>query len=271
MVQKPSSYTMVGLVQLLLASGFVIWLVFFPAAGVDFAWPVKPVTSAMFLGASFAIRAFLGFHLWREKNWYRLRWITWGNYAFLGVILLATFWHVDKLNWSSNLLVAHIWILAYIVEPLLVVIIEPRDAASRASLPASLSEGPVFVGFKRILVLIYMIGFALAGLLMLNPAFVDTRWPWPLDPFDARILSAFFAGVSLWALSLYYRSDWAEIKMGIQAPLVYVAAIFGVWLASFSAFDPARKNIWTYGLLTGAFLALLVYYYVRQERARRNV
>jgi hypothetical protein len=267
---KPRSINGVGLVQTFLAAAFVVWLLFFPAAGVNFAWPVVPRLTAMFLGTSFILRSFLGYHLWREKVWYRLRWIVWGNYMFLAVIFLATFWHLNEMNWKSNIIVAHVWVLAYIVEPLILTLIEPRGPESKAPVPAELSQGPVSTGLKVTLAAIYFVGITVAGVLFINPQFADTRWPWPLDPFDARIMAAWPAACAVWAATMYFKRDWAEIKMGVQGLMVYVSALFVVWLVTFSQYDPARKNGLTYGVATGLMTLLLIFFYWRQEVARRR-
>ncbi len=74
---KPKAISTVGLVQVILTTSFVIWLLFFPSTGDNFAWPVVPRMTAMFIGASFIARAYLGYFLWRERHWYRLRWQVW--------------------------------------------------------------------------------------------------------------------------------------------------------------------------------------------------
>jgi len=265
MLPKPKGLTNVGIIQFFLALSFVIWLLIFPDKGSLFAWPVTPLLTAMFIGTSFILRTILGFRLWRERYWYRLRWSMWGNYAFLAVILLATFWHVDDLNWKSDIIVAHIWVIAYIVEPLMLPLLEPRGPDSRQPLPAELSRGPILNGLKNTLVAIYITTFAIAGLLVIHPAFMDTRWPWPLDPFNARVMAAWPAACAAWALTMYFSKDWAEIKPGVQMLLVYAAALFAVWLFTFPGYDHTRANGITFGVFTGIIAVLLAYFYWRQE------
>jgi hypothetical protein len=87
------------LVQIILAASFVVWLIFFPSSGDRFAWQVTPQMTAMFIGAGFIVRTYIGYFLFREHYWYRLRWQKWGNYGFLAFIFLATFWHMEEMNW----------------------------------------------------------------------------------------------------------------------------------------------------------------------------
>lgn len=151
MLAKPRTITLTSIIQVLLASAFVIWLLFFPSTGGKFAWPIKSSFSSMFIGAGFIARTFIGYFLWREKDWPKLRWQVAANYAFLIVIFLATYWHIDEMNWKSNLLVAHIWIIAYTAEPILLFLIEPRTAKANDPLPTELQRGSVFAGLKNIL------------------------------------------------------------------------------------------------------------------------
>jgi hypothetical protein len=270
-LRKPAAIRRIGIVQTILASSFVIWLLFFPASAANFAWPVVPELSAMFIGAGFIARAYLGVYLWREPYWHGLRWQVWGNYAFLAVLLVATFWHVHEMNWSSNIWVAHIWVLAYIIEPLILPLYEPRGEEAAASLPPELQQGAIFEGLKRVLLVGFVVAFALGLLLFINPEFMDTRWPWPLNPFDARIMAAFPILTGLWALYGYRAVDWAEIKRGVAGCLLFTTALFLVWAYNLvlGRFEASRENILAFGLVTGVFAILLGYYMIRQERARR--
>ncbi|HLE13529.1 MAG TPA: hypothetical protein VI776_02190 [Anaerolineales bacterium] len=270
MVVKPSSITRIGFVQVILAATFVVWLVLFPDTGVNFAWPIAPRFTAMFIGAAFMVRTFIGYFLWREKTWNRLTWQMWGNYAFLIVVFLATFWHIDEMNWKANIIVAHVWVIAYLVEPLILPLVEPRGAHRN---PPQLPEdrrGPIFTGLKRVMVAGLVVSVTMVALMFLNPLFLDTRWPWALDPFDARIMSAFFALTSLWCVTVYFAEDWGEIRLAVFGLSIFAVAQFLVWLVILPQLDPARPNIYSYGVGFGLFAVLLVYYSVRQELAARK-
>jgi len=270
MFPKPRFLNGIGVVQCLLATFFVVWLLF-PGGGPAFAWPVKSALTAAFLATAFILRAVLGYALWHEKHWYRLRALVWGNYAFLGVIFLATFWHVDEMSWKTQGLLAHVWVIAYIVEPLFLVLREPRGPESRTSLSTERAGGTIFPGLKWTLTGIYMVGITVAGILFINPEFADIRWPWAVDPFDARIMAAWPALCAVWAASLYLRTDWAEVKLGVQLLLLFGFSMFVFWAVTFPGYDPARANRWQFGAVVGVAAVLLAYYYWRQEAARKRV
>lgn len=266
---KPSAISQIGMVQFFLASAFVLWLLFFPHTGVNFAWPITPAESARFIGASFILRAFFGWHLWRQKDWLYLRWSRWGNFAFLAILFLATFWHIDEMNWRSNIWVAHIWVLAYTAEPLVLWLVEPRSAESEAKLPASLSEGAILPGLKNLFMFMFVVGMGLGAVLFMHPAFADTRWAWSLTEFDARVMAAWPVGIAFFSARMYFAEDWAEIKYGVQTILAYVISIFVLWLFTFRTFDVARHNIYMVGIAPAILIVLLGYYYWRQSSPSR--
>jgi hypothetical protein len=268
MVAIPRSLRTLSIGQFTLAFIFLLWLLFLPNGGPTFAWPVEPRLTAVFIGTSFLLRVFIGICILRAKDWFRLRWVVWGNYAFLTVILVATFWHVGEMNWRTNILLAHIWIIIYIFEPLVLPFLGPYGPETVAPVPAEKSEGPILVGLTRVLIGMVMVTTTIAGLLVISPQFIDTRWPWPLDPFDARIMAAWPAAVAVWCATMALGPDWAEIKMGMQALILYTIALFVAWLVTVPLFDMTRNNFWTYGIGLGVMAILLVYYYWRQEQRR---
>ncbi len=89
------------------------------------------------------------------------------------------------MNWRVNIIVAHIWVLAYFIEPIMLYLIEPRTPEAKAPLPEDLRQGSVTMGLKRVATLGLIVSVIIGGLLFINPRFMDTRWPWELDPFNA--------------------------------------------------------------------------------------
>jgi hypothetical protein len=278
MFQKLSGFNRVGIVQTFLALFFVLWLLILPDTAIYFAWPVKPALSAMFMGAGFILRTHFGYYLWREKDWYKLRWSMIGDFVFLGVLFVATWWHIDEMNWHVLgvseglrifcLVIAHIWVLAYTLEPMIVFQTEPRAAEARTPVPPKLSRGALLPALKNSLLAIFYIGVIIWALLFFNTNFADQRWPWELNAFDARIVSAWPAACAAWALTMYYMKDWAEVKIGVRSLLLLVLALFIIWVFTYAGYDPERNNRLTFGVGTGLLSAGLIYAYWKQEAAR---
>lgn len=268
MIAKPNSITGIGIVQVLLATTFVVWLLFFPSSGDNFAWPVTPALTAMFIGASFTPRAFIGMHLWRQKQWHKLRWQVWANLGFLAVIFAATFWHVNEMNWSSNIIVAHIWVLAYGIEPFLLFLLEPRGPNAEVEWPADEREGPIQRYLRRSCATIFITMMILAAVFFLNPEFANTRWPWELDPFNARIMAAFMVLPGLFALKVYFSEDWAEAKYAVQAMILQGAVLSVAY--PFILSQMRETNKYAYGFLIIGFTLLFIYAYWDHERKKTS-
>ena len=49
-------------------------------------------------------------------------------------------------------------------------------------------------------------------LLLLNPEFAATRWPWELNGLDARIVAAWALGWAVWCGTMAFAVDWDEIR-----------------------------------------------------------
>lgn len=281
MFLKPKGFNGVGVIQCFLAGFFVLWFLLRPADGIYFAWPVKPVLTALFLGAGFSLRSYFGFHLWREKLWYKLRWCIHGDFVFLSVLFITTWWHIDEMNWHVTnqgeglrlfcLLIAHIWVLAYTFEPITVYLFSPHGKdkeAAEAPIPPELSEGPLLPELKLVLLAVFYIGTLIAALFFFNPAFADTRWPWELNAMDARIMTAWPAACATWAITMYFMKDWAEVKIGVRALSLFFIALFVIWIFTYASYDQTRNNGISYGITTGALSLGMIYAYWRQWSAR---
>jgi hypothetical protein len=260
-----SAYRRVGLIQFVLALGFVIWLVFLPGYAKFFAWPIGSRLSAMFIGTCFALRCFEGFWMWREPHWLRLRWMSWGTMAFLTIIFAATFWHVDQINWKPLNPMAWIWVLAYTAEPLVIPFVEPRETMRSGANGRAISGG-----LQTFLIIVMFVAAVLFGLFFINPAkFITNYWPWPVTPFDARVISAFFAGILFWAARMKVLGAWSEIRMGMQGFLLFFGGHFLVWLFNMAtgAFDPARiVSAWIYGTVAAVLTAILLFFYMQEAK-----
>lgn len=286
MYPKPKGFDRVGIIQCFLAAFFVLWFLILPEQGKYFAWPVVPELTAMFLGAGFLLRSYFGYHLWRDKYWYTLRWSMAGDFVFLGVLFITTWWHVQEMNWNLqgvsagvrifSLVITHVWILAYTFEPLTVFLVHPREAEAHAPLPPSLSEGELLPSLKSVLLAMFYLGAAFWALFFFTPEFANTRWPWELNPFDARIMSAWFGGVSVWSITMYFMKDWAEVKMGVRAILLFLLGLLAVWLFASSRYPLNHTEIasrqalvYSFGLLV--IVAWLSFAYWKQEQAHKKV
>ncbi len=251
------------------AAWFAIWMLFFPDQVADyFAWDVHPRYAQAFIGAGYVFRTFFFLNAAREGNWYRLRWIVWGNIAFTGTLLFATYWHLTEFHWPpSQTPLAHIWIILYIFEPVTMVYLIPRGILFA---PAPVSGGPIHSLFRKFLVLVTGLLLMQGLFLVAQPEFANTRWAWELNGLDARIVAAWFLGWSIWCGTMAFATDWDEIRTASAlfvlngVALLVTAAVF-------------RNDLLARGTTIGYVVALLVMtgtmagFFLLHERRRPGI
>jgi hypothetical protein len=267
-MQQPHGLRLWGVLGALLAALFSVWMLFFPdLVAPRFAWVVEPRLAQVFIGAGYAFRTafFLAFVV--EPRWDRMRWAYWGNLAFTGTLLLATFWHVEELSWFS--VFAHIWIIAYVLEPVSMIYRVPRGADSGVATPsdsATPRRAPIWAPLRLLLIIEVAMFGTVGALLVINPQFVDLRWPWALNPFDARIVAAWFIGWATWAGTMAFAADWAEIRIGIACQIIFGVALLATIFAFRGLFDFGAATTPAYVVLTGLITVLMLGFYWRHER-----
>ena len=216
---------------------FAIWMLFFPGQVPGlFAWDVHPRLAMAFIGAGYIFRTAFFLSVAFQPNWLRLRWLFWGNLAFTGTLLLATYWHAEEFHWDpSKTIWAHVWLILYVYEPVTMLYMIPRGVRA---IPAPTTGGPILRLFRVFLI-------ALAGLLLtngltliINPAFANTRWAWELNPLDARIIAAWFMGWAVWVATMAFADDWDEIRLPAALFVLNGVALIGTFIAFGSEFRP---------------------------------
>jgi hypothetical protein len=201
-----------GILGATAAAAFAIWMLFFPdSIATLFAWDVHPRLAQAFIGAGYVFRTAFFLSVALGRDWTRLRWIFWGNLAFTGALLLATFWHAEEFNWNPDQTwVGHLWLILYIFEPVTMLYMIPT--AFREG-PAPAIGGPISRLFKAFLILTCGLLLSNGLMLIINPEFANSRWPWELNPLDARIIAAWFMGWSFWCATMAFARDWLEIRL----------------------------------------------------------
>jgi len=248
------------------AALFAFWLLFQTFPMDLFAWDVRPRFAQAFIGAGYVFRTAFFVNAAREKDWLRLRWIVWGNLVFTGVLLLATFWHAEEFHWKpSQTLFGHIWVVLYIVEPVAMIYLVPRGIF-RA--PGPTSGGPIHPLLKGFLILVAAMLLTNGLLLVLNPTFADTRWPWALNPLDARIVAAWFLGWSVWSGTLALARDWDEIRTAVRLFILNAVALLVVIAVFRDQFVPNRPTPYGFAIVLGMMTAVMVGFHMLQERRR---
>ncbi len=268
MEQRPSRQQVGwGLLGAAAAAWFAIWMLFFPQYVADyFAWDVHPRAAQVFIGAAYIFRTAFFLNAAREGNWIRLRWIVYGNLVFTGTLLFGTYWHLDEFHWNPlETPLAHIWIVLYIFEPITMLYLIPRGMLHAQ---APVSGGPLHRALKVFLVLVTGLLLMNGLMIVVNPEFAVRRWPWELNPLDARIVGAWFLGWAFWCGTMAFAFDWDEIKRACQLFILNGVALFVAALVFRDEFLPGRGTV--QGYVGGLFIltAVMTGLYLLQERRR---
>src|SRR6185295_597829 len=105
-------------------------------------------------------------------------------------------------------------------------------------------------------------------LLVTNPEFAATRWAWELNPLDARMVSAWFLGWSVWCGTMAFAQDWHEIRTAARLFILNGVALLVVSVLGRDEFLPGRGTpigfIGALVLGTGVMAA----FHALQERRR---
>ena len=261
----PRSQVLWGVLGALAAAWFAVWMLVFPQFVPEyFAWDVQPRYAQAFIGAGYIFRTLFFLNVARQADWIRLRWIVWGNLVFTGVLLIATFWHIDEFTWSQfTPPTAHIWVILYIFEPVVMIYLIPRGIM-RAEAPVS--GGPILLWFKRFLVLVTGLLLMHGLLLLINPEFAARRWAWELNPLDARIVAAWFLGWSVWCGTMAFARDWDEIRTAARLFIVNGVALLVTAALFYGELNGRTVSSYIGGLI---FLTVaMAAFHVLQERRR---
>jgi hypothetical protein len=267
-VPVPRSMRLWGALGALLAAVFAIWMFFFPdLIPAHFAWVAEPRLAQAFIGAGYVFRTAFFLQFVFAKNWLHIRWAFWGNLAFTGTLLLATLWHADEMNW--RFLMAHLWIIFYTYEPVTMIFMAPMDEEVRRL--HLTTGGPILPWFRRFLILAVGLFLLVGGFLIINPGWLDLRWPWDLNEFDARVIAAWFMGWAVWAGTMVKAKDWAEVRLAGAFGILFGASLSVTLIAFRSEFDFGRAPTLGYGLIAVLFTVIMAFFYWRQERRRPSI
>lgn len=264
-VPVPPAMRLWGLIGALVAALFAVWMFFFPQLiPSHFAWVAEPRLAQAFIGAGYVFRTFFFLQFVLGKNWLHIRWTFWGNLAFTGTLLLATLWHADEMNW--RFMVAHVWIIFYTFEPITMIFTAPMgEEVRRLHLT---SGGPILPWFRRFLILAVGVLFLFGAMLIINPNWLDLRWPWHLNEFDARIIAAWFMGWSVWAGTMVMARDWDEVRLAGALAILFGAAVSVTLVAFRGEFDFRDAPTAGYAAIAVLFTVLMALFVWRQERRR---
>jgi len=75
---------------------------------------------------------------------------------------------------------------------------------------------------------------------------------------------------------MYFMKDWAEVKMGIRAILLFLVGLLVVWVVASSRYPLndtpiAARQGWVYAISLVVMISWLLFAYWKQEQAHQKV
>ena len=262
----PRTQKVWGLLGAAFAGWFAIWFLFFPQfVPTHFAWDIQPRFAQAAIGAGYIFRTAFFLSIAFGRDWFRLRWIVWGNLVFTGVLLFATYWHAPEFLWNPFVSpVAHVWLVLYIFEPVVMLYVLPPGIL-RAAAPAT--GGPIWLLFRRYLVFVTGLLLMFGLLLLLNPVFASARWPWELNELDARIFAAWPLGWAFWCGTMAFATDWDEIRLPARLFILNGLALVAVAIVFRDDFLPGRGSVMGFTVaVTVLTIGMLVFHLIQERR-----
>jgi hypothetical protein len=242
---------------------FVI-LYFFPEqSGEHFAWPIRPNMMAMYVGAGYLGGAYFFVRVLFARRWHHVAVGFLPVTAFTWSMLLLTVLHWERFDFTR--FPAQIWLILYVITPLLVPWLWWRNRkvdpglpdADDVRVPAAIRELTGAIG------LIFLFG---ALLFYLVPGFAILIWPWQLFPPSARALGGWFALLGVGAVTVALERRWSGWRIEIESILVWQLLI--LIAALFNLSDFTHPLNWYLVVTTGGILGFLLFY-GSMERGRR--
>ena len=122
--------------------------------------------------------------------------------------------------------------------------------------------------FRWFLILEVGIGLLFGLILVISPEWLNRRWPWDLNPFDARIVAAWWLGLMGWAGSMAMMRDWDEVRLGAIGNLILTGALTVASLVFLPYFNHTHPTVWQY-VIGVALLSLALVFFIWQHERRR--
>lgn len=234
---------------MLLAALVGIWGLFLPVQ-VDAILPfLVPPLHARFLGGMYLSGATFMILGIAATRWAEVRVMVPMIAIWTGMLGLVSLVHLSAFDW--DLPQVWIWFVAYSGYP----IIAAWIAWQQRSLQET-AAGPALSLALRWYLRLQGAGVTLlAGLLLVAPALMTRLWPWEITPLLAQIYSAPFFSYGLGSLYAARQHTWAEVRILVQATLVFTLTVFIASLMHLDLFTPGALATWLW--FSGVGLATL--------------
>jgi hypothetical protein len=247
----------------LLALWVGLWGYFLPGM-VNWAIPwLVPPLHARFLGSMYLSGAAFMAGSLRSKRYAEVHIVVPMIAIWTGMLFIISLFHLDEFDYTIP--PTYIWFAAYLVYPLIALWLMWSHRAENEQIHDAAQPG-----WARVYLLTQGIVTTLLALsLLLFTERMVASWPWKITPLLAQIYSAPFLSYGIGSLFLARQQTWAEVRIAVQAMLVFAVGVLLASLIHRNLFSAAElpDQLWFGGFIVATlFLGILSFLATRSDR-----
>jgi hypothetical protein len=252
------------IIPFLIVAWFILYLL--PdRTGELFAWPIKPLMTAMMLASAYLGGVYFFARVALAKHWHTVKVGFPPVILFAALLGVATLLHWDR--FTHDHISFFTWTALYLTTPFLVF---GAWWSNRRTDPRTPDAAEVIIPnwLRWLLGLVGAVMLIISLLLFLIPPVMIAVWPWTLTPLTARVVGAMFALPGLVGLGIALDRRWSAARIILQAQALSITFILIAAIRSWSDFNPANfaTGLFIGGL--GALLAGIIVLYALMERQK---
>ncbi len=239
----------------LFAVGFLALLVgffgYFLPSMVNLVIPwLVPALHARFLGSMYLSGVTFMTGCLLAKHYAEIRVVIPMIAIWTGTLFIISLFYLDEFDYSIP--PTYIWFAAYLIYPLIALWIMWKHKSEHDDI-----QGTRLPTWARVYLIGQGIVITLLALAMLiSPSQIVDSWPWKITPLLAQLYSAPFLSYGIGSFLLSQRKTWAEVRVALQALLVFALSVLIASFIHLNLFSPAELSdqIWFGGFIVATLV-----------------
>jgi hypothetical protein len=258
-----------GLVIVVLMLAFFALYVFPDQTDKNFAWTIKPRTTAILIGAGYTAGAYFFLRVITGKQWHRVQAGFLPITAFTIWMFVATIVHWSRFH--QGIFPFYLWTVIYIITPFLVPFLWLRN---RAGASPDLEENDLRfpASVRWVLGTVAVAAVLLFLVVFVKPSLFISAAPWQLTELTARVFAGWSTLTFLTVLMVAVDGRWSATRILIQSAMVgqvlAVLAFPRIW----NDLDQSKPmaTVFIVGLVVTLVLFGVIHVWIDQLSQRRR-
>jgi hypothetical protein len=242
-------------------------LYFYPGGTAQYwAWEIQPEMSAVWVGAGYTFGAMAIWTLLLIGRFPKLLVAVLATWPFSCVMLIATLIHLDR--FFVDRIGFWVWFAIYLGLPFGLPIAWWLN--KNYAIPPQPNELRFSKNIIYIASLVSIVFFGLAIVLIFNPSFSASFWPWNLTPLMSRVVGGWILFLAMAALSLLFERRYIAYREFIPEAGIWALLLIGGWRYS-DQFDFSRPAAYVFFGALILLTVLMFYLFFSLEKQYRKV